>query len=715
MSAAEILFVLFYVMLAAGAVATIVAGDRRAPALMALFGAAAGGLLVAAGVLVLGWSERVEFTLWSLPSLGRLHLAVDRLSALFLIVAGLVFLPVSLFSAGYALRFAGRYSLKAMGIHYYALFASIALLLSTDSLLLFLLAWEAMTIFAYLLVNFDHEREQTRGAAYLFFAMAEAGTAAVVVAFVLLANAAHSFDFAPIREIAGSLGAGTRWAVFLLSFFGFGVKAGIVPVNTWLPRAHPAAPANVSAILSAVVLNMGLYGMLRTNGDLLPLSTVTPGVIVLVVGALTALVGILYATTANDLKTMLAHSSIENIGIVVAGFGGAFVFGAAGRPDLAAILFVAAVYHMTNHSLYKSLLFMSAGSIDEAVGTRDLDRLGGLARFMPLTSIFFLVGALSISAIPPFNGFVSEWLTLQGILRSAELASRGVKIAFVLAGAGLALTAALAITCFVKAFAMGFLGLPRTQAVRQARERRAITIFSLGIPALLSLALGILPTYVVPLLDRAVRPALVQASATGQLVPPFFSGSPAHSELPPAFVADFHNIGAQIGQTILPGRGLVVMHRGGADQHVVFAMSPSYMVVLLLLLGGATYLGVRLATRKRAMRRAARWDGGLHRLLPEMTYTATGFSSPVRVIFRAIFRPRAAEDVRETVSVHFRTAIRRRYEEVHVVSRLFIHPVTHAARWLSDTLARMHNGKINTYVIYVLLTLAVFVLVAWLA
>ncbi len=713
MSLADGLLVLFFAFLGVAIIVTLVSSGRSGPLLMALFGAASGALLVAAGAVILAGGRPVDLSLWSIPGLGALHLALDPLSALFLIVAGLVFLPVSIFSAGYARRYEGRYSLKAMAVNSYALFASIALLLSTDSLLLFLLAWEGVALFSYLLVNFEHDHAPTRSAAYLFLVMAEAGTAAVVVAFMLLANGAHSFDFAEIRAAASSAGPGIRWAVFLLSFFGFGVKAGIVPVNAWLPRAHPAAPANVSAIMSGTVLNMGLYGILRTNGDLLPLTQVAPGVIVLLVGALSAIVGILYATTANDLKTMLAHSSIENIGIVVAGFGGAFVFAASGRGDLAAILVTAALYHMTNHSLYKSLLFMGAGSVDEAVGTRDLDRLGGLARWMPLTSIFFLAGALSIAAIPPFNGFVSEWLTFQGILRSAELASRAVQVAFVLAGACLALTAALAITCFVKAFAMGFLGVARSPEVRRARERPLITVFSLGIPAALCLLLGILPTYVIPALDRAARPVVVETSSAVELVPPFFAPPPYSGELPEGFVRDFHDIGAQVGQGLLPGRGLVVLHRGGPDRHVVFAMAPSYMILLLVLLGGGTYVVVRVASRSRSLRRARQWDGGLHRLPHELTYTATGFSNPVRVIFRGIFRPRTIEDLHETMSEHFRGPIRRQYEEVHVVTRLFVKPLTRSARWLSDNLARMHSGKINTYVGYVLITLAVFVVLAW--
>jgi hydrogenase-4 component B len=495
--------------------------------------------------------------------------------------------------------------------------------------------------------------------------------------------------------------------VFLLSFFGFGVKAGLVPFNSWLPRAHPAAPGNVSALLSGVILNLGLYGIVRVNMDLLPATVIGTGLVVLIVGTISAFVGILYATTENDLKVMLAHSSIENIGIVTAGLGAGFVFTASGHPALATIAFVAALYHMTNHSLYKALLFLGAATVDAKAGTRDLDQLGGLIRRMPWTALCFLAGALSISALPPFNGFASEWLTLQTMLRSAELSSVAVKVVFAVCGAALALTAALAVTCFVKAFAMGFLGISRsTQAEESAEAPRSMTV-PMGLLAALCLIFGVLPTFVISTLNGVLLP-VTQASATDALVPPFFASSPAHAQLPSEFAAEFHDLGAQVGQQIVPGQGLVVMHRGGPQNPVVFAMSTSYMFPTLLTLLGMTYLVVRFGlARHRRVIRQPRWDGGIRRLLPEMTYTATGFSNPVRVIFEAILRPAAVEDTRETVAEHFRTAIRRRRQEVHIVDRFVIAPLRYGALRIANSLAAMHHGRINAYAAYGLVALVV--------
>jgi hydrogenase-4 component B len=705
MSADGLLLTLVFALCFAGALAGSVVPDRRNPALLAWAGSLAALLTLWVSGNVL-WSGQVfHAALWTIPGLGTLTVSIDRLSALFLAVAALVVLTSSIFSAGYLKRYAGHYSLKAHNAWYLLLFASIVLILIASDALLFLLAWEAMSILSYLLVNFEHRRAETSRAGYLMLAMGEAGFIAVTLVFLFLAVKTGSLDFSAFKTANASLGGFARWLIFLLTFFGFGVKAGLVPVNTWLPRAHPAAPANVSAILSGTILNLGLYGIVRVNLDLVPVSQngmTGAGVIALIIGTISALVGILYATTENDLKAMLAHSSIENIGIVTAGLGAGMIFTSYGKPALAGIAFIAAFYHMINHSVNKSLLFFGAGTIDDRAGTRDLNKLGGLIRAMPWTAGAFLVGTLAISALPPFNGFVSEWLTLQTMLRSAELPSTLVKLVFALCGAGLALTAALAVTCFVKAFAMGFLGLSRSEEAAKASEAQVPSVAPMVLLAALCVLLGVLPTYTIPALSHQLQPWT--DSSADALVPPFFASNPAHNTLPPAFVKDFHNIGAQVGQNVLPGRGLVVLHRGGETNPVVFAMSTSYMVVVLGVLLLAVYVVVRLwLTRKRKLERRSRWDGGVRRLLPEMTYTGTGFSNPVRVIFDAVFRPTTVEDTRETVAEHFRTAIRRERVAVHVVDRWFIQPARIAVMTLARRLAAMHHGRINAYAAYVLL------------
>ena len=335
------------------------------------------------------------------------------------------------------------------------------------------MAWEVASIICYLLIVYSRENESTHsvGSGYLLLVMGEAGTLAVAVGFLILAVSTGSGVFSAIRGSAPVLNTDLQWAVFLLSFFGFGVKAGLIPVNFWLPRAYVDAPRAFVPILAGATLNLGLYGIFRVNTDLMTIFQVGPGIVMLIIGTISALVGILYATIDKDLKMVLAHSSIENVGIIVAGFGAGVIFMATNHAVLAAIAFVAALYHLINHSLYKTLLFFGVGTIENQTGTRDIDQLGGLIKWMPLTAFWFLAGILSISALPPFNGFVSEWLSLQTLLRSAELSSVSVKLVFALCGAGLALTAALAVTCFVRVFAMSFLGMRRLPKERKVAKR----------------------------------------------------------------------------------------------------------------------------------------------------------------------------------------------------------------------------------------------------
>jgi len=695
---------------AGGVLAAALLPRRTAAALVAWFGAPAGLLFVAIGAAGLAQAPQTA-ELWALPPLGSLAVRLDPLAGFFLLVTGLVVLPVSLYAVSGLKRLAARYDPRGYAVMYFALLAAVAWILLSDDAFSFLVSWEIMSLLVYLLVTYEHERDTTRRAAYLMLGISEAGALAAALGLLLLAARAGSLQFSDMRGSAGVLAGGVRTAVFLLTFFGFGVKAGLVPVNVWLPAAYTSAPAAFVPLLAGATLNLGLYGIVRVNADLAPPVSVTPGLLAVVVGTASALVGILYATTDNDLKTLLAHSSIENAGIITAGLGAGFVFAAADRPALAAMAFLVGLYHLLNHALYKTLLFVGVGGVDDGARTRDLDRLGGLIRRMPWTALAMLAGVLSIAALPPFNGFVSEWLTLQTFLRSAELPSVGARIVFALCGAGLALTAALAVTCFVKLFAMGFLGVPRTREAADARESPRSTLAPMALLAALCLLLGVLPTYVIPALDRAVAP-LAHSSATAALVPPFFTGSPGHDSLPAPFVAEFHDLGAQVGQRLLPGPGLVLMHRGGNANPVVFAGSPAYLLPVLAGLLALTFLVARLPARRRTLARRIAWDGGIRHLLPEMTYTATGFSNPVRVIFQALFRPTIAEDTPDTVAEHFRTAIVRETASVHLLERLVLVPAAATAFALARLLARIHHGLLNAYVAYALGALLVMLVVA---
>lgn len=705
MNAAELIrsaMLLLFIFCGLGLVLSAALPGRTSLRVVTIFSSLCAGLMMAAAAISLVSRQPLVLSLWYLQGFGRLSLRLDGLSSIFIFVTGLVYLPASLFAARYLTRkFEGRYPARLFGVLHFALLGFVVLILTSADAYSFLISWECMSILCYFLVNYEQTRTMDARAGYVMLAMSEAGFLCIVLAFLIVGRTAADFSFPALALAATNLSLGKLWAVFLLGFLGFGVKAGLVPVNFWLPRCYTAAPPAFVPILAGVTLNLGFYGILRLNADLVPGHGIGMGLFALITGSITALVGILYATTENDLKTMLAHSSIENAGIIIAGVGAALVFRNSGFAVPAAIALTAALYHMANHSVYKTLLFQGAGEIEAATGTREMDRLGGLACQLPGLSVVFLVACLAISAVPPFNGFVSEWLTLQSLLRSALLSSPIVRILFALCGATLALTAALAVTCFVKTYAMSFLGMKRGAWHAGTRKPFGQVHFSSAYLAIGCLLLGILPTFVIPVLDRAVEP-MVGASATSSLVPPFFTATATNQQLPPAFLEDFHNLGAQSGARILPGRGLVILVRGTEQNPVVFAMSPSYSILALAILLLVAWFVVTRSTRERSLVRKELWAGGIPRLLPEMSYTATGFSNPVRVVFQAIFRPNVVEDTRDTVSVHFRTAIHRRRDETYLVDRVFFHPIGDAVVWVAKLLAGMHHGRLNAYVAYIL-------------
>jgi len=637
--------------------------------------------------------------LWSLGPLGHLVLQVDPIAALFLAVTAAVFLVTAphvaaeLHSLGTSRREAAFCTL------YPLLLAAIVLLLVAGDVVGFLIGWELMSLLIYGLALIGAERARRPAPSYLMLALGEAGTLAGAVGLLLLVPSGAHADFASVRAAIAGLSPSLREAAFALTLLGFGVKAGLVPVNQWLAPVYATAPRPFTPVLAGATVNLGVYALLRIGADLGAGVGLPAGLLTLALGAVTALVGILYATIQPTLRRTLAHSSIENMGLVVTGLGAALCFRALGHPVAGGLALVAGLYHMLNHSLLKSLLFVGAGAVERAAGEENMDRLGGLARHMPWVGALMLIGVLGIAALPPLNGFVSEWLILQSLLRSALLDSPPTQVAFALAGAAVALTVGLAVTCFVKLYAMSFLGMARSPTAAAAQPAPASTRTSLALLGAGCLALGLLPTAVLPVLGRIVA-SFFGPDPTSALVPAFFAHG---ASLPPAFLHDFHDLGAQLGQGWLPLRGLVVLHRGGATNPVVFAMSTTYMAVVLAALCALVWSVLRVVARRPTARTAPVWDGGLRSLPPDATYTATGFSNPVRVVFDALLRPQRREDTARAVSEHFRTAVRLERDETHLLDRLVLHPIVAAFRWLGNRLRLMHQGSVNAYAFYMLL------------
>jgi hydrogenase-4 component B len=690
---------------AAASLASLVVAERWAMRVVVAASVAAALLAFAAGAGVLEGGEGATRLLWSLPVLGPLAVGTTRLGGLFTCVAALVYVPTSIFTLRYAERYAHEYSVRPFAAWYGTLLAAVIVLFVCRDVVSFFVAWEVAAIASAALVAFEWRRAQNTHAAFVMLGMSEAGTMAALLAVLIALAGSGSLVFGRGTFLEG----GASWLVFLLSFFGFGVKAGLLPVNSWLPRAHPLAPGSISALLSGVILNLGVYGIVLVNAEIAPIHVAGQGVVIMIVGVLSAIAGILYATIDDDLKALLAYSSIENIGIAMTGFGIGFVFVAEHQPAFASIGFAAGAYHLANHSAYKGLLFLGAAAIDAQTGTRSLNRMGGLMRRLPATSALFLIGVMSIAAIPPLNGFASEWLTFQSLLRAAELPSLGLRVVFALCGATLALTAALAVTCFVKAYGMAFLGKPRSPQ-KGAGEPPWSMRAAMGLLVLECVLLGIFPAYVLLAVGKGLSGIVGPGAVADALVPPFFVAAQGTQPLPPDFVAAFHALGAQITLG-LPGPGLVVMLRGGSANPVVFAMSTTYLVLILGVLAAATAGAVFALSRRRAAR-APTWAGGLGPLPPEMTYTATGFSNPVRVIFDAIYHPTEVENERETIHEHFRSAIRRARQDVFLADRYFGRPLASAVRSLAALFARIHHGRLPVYVAYAIGTVVAALLAA---
>jgi hydrogenase-4 component B len=692
-----IAFLAFLALCLGGGVLSLLVRERDAARVTMVFGMLAGlALIVSAAQTLAG--EVWHLPLWRLPALGQLTLGADRLSGWFLLITGLVAVPVFLFSARYLQHYAAHYRTAGAASISLFLLASIGLTLATRDVFGFIFAWEIMSGLCYLAVNFEHLHDATPKAALMMLVASEAGALLQLLALLLLATHAGSTQFGAIAASAASIAPGMAWAIFLLSFFGFGVKAGLFPSMGWLPRAHPVAPAPASALLSGVIVNLGIYGIVRVNTDLLPISMPAAGVIVLLVGALGAIIGILYATIETEFKRLLAHSTIENMGLVAMGIGAALIFRSLNQPVFAAMALIAALLHLLNHSIAKSLLFLSAGAVDITTGTRDLNALGGLIRKLPWLAGACLIGCMMLAALPPTGGFASEWLLIQSLLRSAELAPVAVKLAFVLAGALMALTAGLALATFTRLFALAFLGMPRTPAAQHPKPLPASMRWALAVLAAGCIVLGVLPTYIVAGLGRVVGTLGLHGGGAA-LVPPFYAPG---NTLPAGFVTSFHALGAQLGSSVLPPPGLVLMHRGGTASPVVFAAAPAYLDIALLLGLLILWLVVRAFTSARKLTRRRAWDGGLPELQPQLTYTATGFGNAARVIFSQVLAPNAAQVEEQTVARHFRASIKRTEHQPYVLDRWLFGPLMGCARGIAEAFAAMHHGRLNGYVAYAL-------------
>ncbi len=643
---------------------------------LSFYSAAAASLLAAVSGMLAANSGIAEQSILpiGLPDL-PFHLRLDALSGFFMTVIGLLSFFVSIYSVGYVKGFIGSRPVTRLIVFYCIFIAGMFMVALADDALFFLVSWEVMAAASYFLVMFEDEKTANRRAAFLYMVVAHVGAIAILLSFGVMAGLSAGFEnfsgftFDAMRQAEFPV----RWATaaFLLAFFGFAAKAGAIPLHVWLPDAHPVAPSNISALMSGVMLKTAIYGMLRVTFDLISSFPWWWGAIVLTIGLLSAVMGVLYALMQHDLKRLLAYSSVENIGIILTGIGLAMIFVSFNLPVMAALAMTAALYHTLNHAMFKGLLFMGAGAVLHATHKRDMDEMGGLIHRMPWTAALFLIGCISISALPPFNGFVSEWLTFQAFLLSPSLPNQIMKLFMPMAAALLALTAALVAVAFVKVFGVTFLGHNRSGDISHVHEVDRHMRAGMIMSAVACLALGILPSLFIGWTD-----ILIEQMA-----------------------------GARLSTSASAGGWLwltpIAPERASYSGFMVFAG--------ILAVYGIVYAILHVNPGK--IRRGAIWDCGFEKLTNRMQYNSVSFSMPIRRIFGFLFFIK--EDVQITKAPHPVFPVKLHYY-LRIRDRFWFWlymPVSKAAFWVSRKVGRLQQGRIQVYLIYSFLTIIVLLLV----
>jgi hydrogenase-4 component B len=623
-----------------------------------------GGVLAAALAAVAAGAlfapERSLVLPIGLPDL-PFHMRLDSLSAFFLLVLGAVSAGVSVFAAGYFRKGEGTPP-GLLCMQYHVFLASMALVLLADDAYAFMVVWETMALSSYFLVTANHRIPEIRRAGFLYLLVAHVGAITILLCFGVLQANTGDYTFANMR--AQTLSPFWASTAFLLATFGFGAKAGILPLHIWLPEAHPAAPSPVSALMSGVMLKTAIYGLLRVCFDLLQFQLWWWGALLLAAGLATALFGVVFAAVQVDMKRLLAYSSIENIGLLFAGIGLAVLFSAYGMQAPAAVALTASLYHVAAHASFKSLLFLGTGAVLHATGERNLGRLGGLIRYMPWVAWLTLIGVLTSAGLPPLGGFVSEWLLLQSFLFAPGLPDPFLNMLVPVAAALVALVAALAGYAMVKFFGVIFLGQPREEKLAEAHDAGTWERAGILLLAAFCIALGILPTQFTLLLDPVTQNLVGAGLAAGDAASSWLLipiGPDRASYGPIAFLL---GVAASFGLAILLVRKL--------------------------------YHG--------RLRRAPPWDCGFPWQTARMQDTAEGFGQPIRQIFEPFFRMQRTLPSPADAKPRYRVVV-----EDHLWHWLYL-PIAAIVERVSRVVGLLQRGRISVYLLYSFLTLIAMLL-----
>lgn len=603
--------------------------------------------------------------------LDHLSFIVDPLSLFFLAVIFVVSIPAFIYSPGYLKGHVSGGKTVLLHALTAVFIASMAAVVTSADVIAFLIAWEIMSLVSFFLVVFDHEQSASVSAGVMYIIMTHIGTAFLIAAFTIMYVHGHSFKFGELTAACASMPQNLRDLVFVFLFIGFGTKAGVVPLHIWLPYAHPQAPSHISSIMSGVMIKTAVYGMIRFIVFMLGPASSWWAVVILVFASVSCLAGIIYALMEHDIKKLLAYSSVENMGIILLGLGASMLFYSMGMSAMAVFALSAALYHIINHAVFKGLLFMGAGAVYNAAGTRNMEKMGGLVKNMPVTAVLFLCGAMAISALPPFNGFVSEWLMLQSFFGGAyQIQAGGYKLFLGLCAAVLALTGGLAAACFVKAFGIVFLAKPRSRQAEQAREAHYSMLIAMGILAALALFLGagasVVIKYIIPIAGYS-------------------------------FGADTAGItSGMAGWSLNLSAG-----RPG------FA-SPALIGLMLIALS-AVVSAVYFFAGKTGKRSYRTWDCGYYNLTSRNEYTATAFSKPFRVAFGFFLFPyRRTQKIRE--AFYHLTSFKYETLTTPVFKKYFYDPLLRVFLGTAGAMRRIQPGSIHLYIGYIFFTVILLIL-----
>ena len=597
-------------------------------------------------------------------SFASFTLLLNPLAGLLVGVISLLAFAAWIYGLAYMDEYRGK-GIGVMGFFMSFFIASMNLVICSDNAFWFLVFFELMSLTSYFLVIIEQDEKSIRGG-FLYLIMAHVGFLLIMIAFFTMAGITGSFEFSSFRETAFAPAVASL--VFLLAFIGFGCKAGMVPFHSWLPQAHPAAPSNVSALMSGGMIKIGVFGIVKVGLDLLAASgcELWWGVTVLVFGAVSSVLGVVYALAEHDIKRLLAYHSVENVGIILLGVGAGFIGVALGQPVLAAVGLMAGFYHLLNHAVFKGLLFFGAGSVLFSTGTRNMEKMGGLARAMPVTAMCFLIGSLAISAIPPLNGFVSEWFTYQSLFNAAFAGDSIVKIFAAFGAVALALTGALAVTCFVKAYGVTFLSAPRSEAAARAREVGAPMKAGMILLAAVCVVLGIGAPWVAPAMEHIASATLAAPSAT-----------------------------VALGATLVnPELGSLV--------------SPPLLAVLLI-----AFVAVPIVLRAVLGRggQGVRKDPWACGYAPDaqMPVVATSFASEVEMFLEPLYRIRAIVSRQSGKFVAlFQGTVRGAEVAQDVGDKYLVDSVAAFVTWLSRKVQKVEGGDFRVYIVYIVVALVFF-------